>query len=221
MNQQKGFANIVLIVLIVVLAGVVGYFALVKKTPEVAQQINSSTPTSTQTQNPIPTPTPSDETANWKTYKNGKNNFSFRYPNKWSLSNLGHDNISLKDESGKEVIHITLRLRNLDYDFQNTLEKAIKSSAGGNYMGVEKTENLILQKIADDARTLGYISQWNITSVNKTFFLESRADLESKLEQPLTAETGKYKTVFSFVGQQDFKDFSLLKSIALSFSFNP
>ena len=33
MNKQKGFANIVLIVLVVILAGAVGYFALVKKSP--------------------------------------------------------------------------------------------------------------------------------------------------------------------------------------------
>ena len=33
MNNQKGFANIVLMVLVVILAGAVGYFALVKKSP--------------------------------------------------------------------------------------------------------------------------------------------------------------------------------------------
>lgn len=49
MNQQKGFANIVLIVLVVVIAGVVGYFALVKNSPKVAQQKPTQTPTPTPT----------------------------------------------------------------------------------------------------------------------------------------------------------------------------
>mgnify|MGYP001572501398 CR=1 FL=1 len=45
MNNQKGFANIVLIGIIVILVGVVGYFAFVKKSEPIAQQ-------------PTPTPTP-------------------------------------------------------------------------------------------------------------------------------------------------------------------
>lgn len=59
MNQQKGFANIILIVVIVALVGVVGYFAFVKKSEPIAQQ---PTPTPTQTtistKTPPPTPTP-------------------------------------------------------------------------------------------------------------------------------------------------------------------
>jgi hypothetical protein len=55
MNNQKGFANIVLIGVIVVLVGVVGYFAFVKKLEPIVQQ---PTPTPTQTGTPAPTPTP-------------------------------------------------------------------------------------------------------------------------------------------------------------------
>jgi len=60
MNNQKGFANIILVVVIVILAGAVGYFAFVKKSEPVAQQ---PTPTSTQTNTPVlPTPTHSSPT---------------------------------------------------------------------------------------------------------------------------------------------------------------
>ncbi len=70
MDQQKGFTNIVLIVLVVVLAGVVGYFTLVKKSPEIAQQTNTPTPTPIQIQNPTPTPTPAPTiVSNIFTYK--------------------------------------------------------------------------------------------------------------------------------------------------------
>lgn len=58
MNQQKGFANIALIVLVVALAGAVGYFALVNRPPEATQQAN--TPTST--------PQTSNETTSWISY---------------------------------------------------------------------------------------------------------------------------------------------------------
>ena len=56
MNNQKGFANIVLIGVIVVLVGVVGYLAFVKKSEPIVQQ--QPTPTPTQTGTPAPTPTP-------------------------------------------------------------------------------------------------------------------------------------------------------------------
>jgi hypothetical protein len=78
--NQKGFANIILVVVIVVLVGAVGYFALIRKPSPIAQQSPTPTPTSTQTKTPAPTPTPKDETANWKTYTNSRVDYSFKYP---------------------------------------------------------------------------------------------------------------------------------------------
>ena len=90
MNNQKGFANIALIFLVIVLAGAVGYFVLFKKSPEVAQQTNTPTPTPTQTktQNPTPAPTPKDETENWKTYTNTQYGFEVRYPDTFTYKTL-------------------------------------------------------------------------------------------------------------------------------------
>lgn len=76
--NQKGFANIILVVVIVILLGVVGYFAFVKKSEPIAQQ---PAPTPTQSKTPIsPTPAQKDEIANWKTYNNTQYSFSFKYP---------------------------------------------------------------------------------------------------------------------------------------------
>ena len=53
--NQKGFANIILVVVIVILVGAVGYFAFVKKSEPITQQPAPTSTSSTQT----PTPTPS------------------------------------------------------------------------------------------------------------------------------------------------------------------
>jgi|SRR3989344_8701798 len=56
MNNQKGFANVVLIIVIVAIVAVGGYFAFIKKSEPVAQQ---PTPTQTNTTvSPIPTSKP-------------------------------------------------------------------------------------------------------------------------------------------------------------------
>ena len=68
MNQQKGFANIWVVVLVVIAIGAVAYFALLRKSPDVAQQTNTPTPTPTQTNNQNPTPTPT-AVSNIFTYK--------------------------------------------------------------------------------------------------------------------------------------------------------
>ena len=92
--NQKGFVNIILVVVIVILVGAVGYFAFVKKSEPIAQQ-----PTPTQTNNPTktpvsptpamtssPTPTPTASTANWKTYSiSGYNGYEFKYPQNSTL----------------------------------------------------------------------------------------------------------------------------------------
>ena len=54
MNQQKGFANIILVVIIIILVGAVGYFAFIKKSEQITQQ-PTPTPVTTQTKTPDPT----------------------------------------------------------------------------------------------------------------------------------------------------------------------
>lgn len=72
-NNQKGFANIALVVVIIaIIVGAVGYFTFVKKSEPVAKQ---------------PTPTPSNVSVlkGWTTYKNSANSFTFNYPASWYL----------------------------------------------------------------------------------------------------------------------------------------
>ncbi len=70
--NQKGFVNIILVVVIVVLIGAVGYFAFVKKSEPQTQQ-----PQVNQTPSPTPIPT------SWQVYTNTKYSFSISHPKNW------------------------------------------------------------------------------------------------------------------------------------------
>ncbi|MBI3572539.1 hypothetical protein HY091_03350 [Candidatus Kaiserbacteria bacterium] len=89
--NQKGFANIVLIIVVVLLVGAVGYFVLTKKSEPVAQTpspITNTSPTRTTSPTPTPTPTPvvKDETVSWNSYTYSSiesgilPNLTFKYP---------------------------------------------------------------------------------------------------------------------------------------------
>ncbi|MDP1688875.1 MAG: hypothetical protein Q8L47_01960 [bacterium] len=58
MNNKKGFVNIVLIVLVVILAGAVGYFALVKKSPTSTSEIQPTNDIPSQQTPPVTTKNP-------------------------------------------------------------------------------------------------------------------------------------------------------------------
>lgn len=63
MNHHKGFINIALIVLIATISSVVGYFALIKKSPEVAQKKpTNQLPAISNTVAPLETPKPKQAT---------------------------------------------------------------------------------------------------------------------------------------------------------------
>lgn len=85
--NQKGFANIVLIVLVVILAGALGYVTLVRKPAPVEQPQTNNLPNTQTTTPPLPNNTVSqtlptaNSTAGWKTYQNTKFNFKINYPN--------------------------------------------------------------------------------------------------------------------------------------------
>ncbi|KKW20994.1 MAG: hypothetical protein UY64_C0032G0002 [Parcubacteria group bacterium GW2011_GWA1_51_12] len=88
--NQKGFVNIILIIAVVVLIGVAGYFGWVRKSEPVVEQSPSTqtlTPTPQVSNNqPAPIPTPSGETTNWKTYRSELYGLEVSYPSDWSIS---------------------------------------------------------------------------------------------------------------------------------------
>lgn len=100
---QKGFVNII-IVLVVVLAGVLGYVALVKKPtsigesqPNDLQNVQQDLPpTSNNTGTSVnQKPIPPSETADWKPYRNEKFSFGFKYPKSAKLTTLPENTMIL------------------------------------------------------------------------------------------------------------------------------
>lgn len=105
--NQKGFANIILVIVIVILVGAVGYFAFVKKSEPIAQQ---STPTPVATQTKTSVPTPKDETVNWKTYSNQTLGFSIKYPQGWRMAQCGTNCVGLGPQNKPEDIAISINI---------------------------------------------------------------------------------------------------------------
>ncbi|MFA4872759.1 MAG: hypothetical protein WC659_02380 [Patescibacteria group bacterium] len=146
-TNQKGFINNILVVVIIVLVvGVAGYFAIIKKPEPITQQ---PVPTLTQTTAPtntlvVPTPTTIDETANWTIYNNPGLNFSINYPNDFQLT---EDNATSKLFSGTDGhfwIFVENNTKNLDaagikddyykhdeygYQYQDTFVKVAGANA--------------------------------------------------------------------------------------------
>lgn len=84
--NNKGFANIVIIVLIVILVGTISYFVFVKKS-------NEATPVNINNQFGQETISiPVNETASWKVFKSGMEGFSIKYPNDWTVENSSNGN---------------------------------------------------------------------------------------------------------------------------------
>ncbi len=102
--NQKGFANIALIIaLVVILVGAGGYFLFVKLTPITeapSAQIPTPTPTPiSNNQQPAPK---TDETKGWSIFTNKKYNYNFKHPqgssvgsNQFATNEEGAFNVSL------------------------------------------------------------------------------------------------------------------------------
>ncbi len=81
-TNQKGFINIALVVLLIVLAGTAAYLIFIKKpSPVIPTEQSSSmnTPTPPTASNPAAQAPPLDQTASWKIYQNSDFNFEIRY----------------------------------------------------------------------------------------------------------------------------------------------
>lgn len=93
--NQKGFINIVLVVLVVALAGIAGYFALIRKPASVVNPkvLVNQTPSSTiSTTEPTPIinkKVPANQLTDWKIYRMDEYGFEIKYPADMEVQELG------------------------------------------------------------------------------------------------------------------------------------
>ncbi len=90
----SGFAPLI-ILLIVALIGAIGYFAFKNITPKVQIPFTPSSPVAS----PLPTTQTADPTADWKTYINPNDSYSFKYPDGGELSDYQEN-----DYSGVQIL---------------------------------------------------------------------------------------------------------------------
>src|SRR3990167_8783511 len=115
-NNNKGFILPLLLGIIALLVVGVGVYVYKNKKVEVpivpetgaqqsdqVQQTNTQTPAvNTQTNNS----NSQSDTSNWKTYKNIKYNFEFKYPSDWDLESLDYvpvHNLIIQDPNQKDI----------------------------------------------------------------------------------------------------------------------
>ncbi|KKQ19877.1 MAG: hypothetical protein US45_C0009G0002 [Candidatus Nomurabacteria bacterium GW2011_GWA1_37_20] len=111
MKYNKGFVNIILVVVIVAIVAVGGYFVLNKKTQESnINQISNTT-----------TPIPKD----WTTYTHSTGLYSLSYPSDWGIE-AGSTKTSLR--VGTNVIDVRIDLDNQQLNFIQTSAKAQNTS---------------------------------------------------------------------------------------------
>lgn len=183
MNKQKGFTNILLIVFVVVLAGVAGYFALKNRSvtptpiPFVDEQPTPSQsptlsfkPTTTIASTPLqPSPTPIRETTNWKTYTNTKYGFGVNIPKEWTVKTVSNE---LFFYSGSTDVTPDVHFAfNQNYMSSFTGPKSIRTING-------------LQWTAG----LNEVSGWHyeITHINNTYTFQTQFNNEKKLTEFLS-----------------------------------
>ena len=119
-TDQEGFANIVLIVIVVVLlVGTAGYFTFVKESGPVAQQ---SMPTQ-EVQTPTPSK-PTESTEDWKTYRNGQYGLELKYPGDWTTENPGDpETFAIFNSPENQKILLDIRARKIeDYSYAEDIQ---------------------------------------------------------------------------------------------------
>ncbi|OGI67713.1 hypothetical protein A3A05_00980 [Candidatus Nomurabacteria bacterium RIFCSPLOWO2_01_FULL_41_12] len=111
-NKEKDFASVLIVIVVVIILGVTGYFTWLKKS-------NRNTPKS------LPSAVLQVDISNWKTYTNTKYGFEFNYPDNFKVildEDTSHEDFAvytIKLYDSKTKAHIEVDLTNNKFDISN------------------------------------------------------------------------------------------------------
>ena len=111
-KYQSGFAHLIVITVILAVA-LVGTLGFVYWQNFIQQKSSASTktPVVKASSTVVTTGTPTGKATTYKTYKDNQYNFTFKYPDTWSLTtdtSYGSDFSTIKDESGNKVAEFSV-----------------------------------------------------------------------------------------------------------------
>jgi hypothetical protein len=129
------------------------------------------------------------DVAKWKTLTNTKYHFTFKYPADWIFKG-GDDMIGgFYDSSEKyRIVELNVGSINLAHAPADTLEEVINMYLGSPIFGMVGKQQVVMRKIIDDERTIGYYSQWKIVFADILAwpYLQTRLDYQDKHQTPST-----------------------------------
>jgi len=165
MNNQKGFAPIVIILIVVIiLAGGVLIWQHSKTPREKVGVSEKTSPTSTASVKQPKEPSITDnETANWKTYRNDKYGFSFKYPEEINLGK-GPTQITVKENLNPfKAVFVAY----IEKPFTVGFKVLEKPQGFSNLEGYIKTETENINKVRDSAAPISAeFSEFTINDIN-------------------------------------------------------
>jgi hypothetical protein len=197
-QNQKGFASIALVVVIVIATGAVGYFVLVKKSEPVAQQ------TMTPTKMPIVTLAPKNETASWETYRNEKYGFELKYPADWLTPILNDSTTS----NGHPAVSLSFPRKNTDFYAVQMVNDTVFVSKGS----VEKNVDAFINSPA--YRGIKWGKEFLITNGRAFYYVNTGSKAGPSPTVYLVGPSGVWLMSSDLIEMQD-----TLLSIASTFKF--